>query len=63
MCRTCARKRLKPVKSDVVNPIVSHGFNMIEEVNLIDLQLNKETPSSIPAYTFFWRVNEKLPVA
>lgn len=38
MCRTCARKRVKPVKGVVVKPIVTEGFNGRGQVDLIDLQ-------------------------
>lgn len=38
MCTTCARKRSKPVKGVVVKPIVTEGFNMRGQVDLIDFQ-------------------------
>lgn len=38
LCKTCIRKRAAPRKAVVVKPILSDGFNLRGQVDLVDLQ-------------------------
>lgn len=39
LCKTCSRKKVKPRSGVVIKPIISEGFNMRGQVDLIDFQL------------------------